>query len=236
MTALAENTNEHFQYDMLFKAFRKNNLLAFAKYYFPHLFPLPFSKEGIHDDFADAIERARFESVFEGFLAPRDTAKTTFFSIVAPVYWIAHDRNEKIHIVQKTGDVASVIRQVMFELETNERLIADFGSFKPKNKNIKWSYDEGGIVEGADDKKNLTISGCGVRGANIGKRTTKIIIDDPHDLENVYTLLQRDKTIAWIVEAILPTLSPRGSFFAINSSYHADDFLNRYKKKQITLI
>lgn len=232
--ATAENADEQAQFDFLFRSFRKNNFLAYCKYYFPHLFPLKFSKR-IHADWGDSIERARFESLFEGYLAPRDTAKTTFFSIVAPIYWLSHDRDEKIHIVQKTGDVSSVIRQIVYELEHNERLIADFGAFKPSDRNLKWSYEEGGIVEGAKDKKNLSISGCGVRGANIGKRTTKVVIDDPHDPENVYTLFQRDKTIAWIMEAIMPTLTPRGSFFAVNSSYHSDDFLNRYKKKEISL-
>jgi len=218
----------------LTEIFRKNNFLAFCKYYLPHLFPLTFSPL-IHKDFADSIERARFNDVFEGFLAPRDTAKTTFFAVAAPIFWISHDRNEKIFITQKTGDVGSVIRQIMFELETNEKLKKDFGEFKPKDKNLKWSYEEGGLIEGADDKKNLTISGCGIRGSSIGKRTTKIIIDDPHDPENVSTFLQREKTIQWIMEAILPTLSPKGSFFGINSTYHEDDFLNRYKKKGIKL-
>lgn len=231
----APRTDEEFQLAVLSKAFRKQNFLAYCKYYFPHLFPLPYSKY-IHYDFAAAIEASRFESVFEGFLAPRDTAKTTMFGVAAACYWLSHDRDEKIIIVQKESTGASsVVRQVMYELETNEKLIRDFGVFTPSTRGLKWSYEEGGVVEGAQDKKNLSITGCGVRGANIGKRTTKIVVDDPHDPENVYTLFQRNKTISWIMEAILPTLAPKGSFFAINSSYHEDDFLNRFKKKKISL-
>jgi len=220
--------------DKFLDAFVKEDFLGFCKHYLPHLFTLPYSKI-IHTKFAEVIRRARFDSLTEGELAPRDTAKTTIFAVAAPIYWLSHNRNEKVFIVQKSGTSDS-IRQVMYELDSNDKLKSDFGgTFKPSDARLKWSFEEGGVVEGAVDKKNLSIAGCGVRGSSIGKRTTKVIVDDIHDPENVATQLQRDKTIQWVLEAILPTMAPRASLFAINSSYHEDDFLNRYKKKQIKL-
>lgn len=215
-------------------AMRKHDFLCFCKYYLPHYFSLDFSPY-VHYDFAEAVERARYESVYEGFKAPRDVAKTTMIAIAGSIYWIAHNRNEKIFVTQKTGDVAKLIRAIMYELDTNQRLIKDFGVFRPSNKQLPWSYSEGGVVEGAKDKKNMTISGCGVQGSSIGNRVTKAIIDDIHDPQNVATLGQRDKTIGWITEAILPTVVESGSVIFTNSSYHYDDMLNRYEKKHITL-
>jgi len=219
----------------LIEIFKWHNFLAFCKYYLPHLFTLPFSRH-IHNDFGEIIELAAIESVFEGILAPRETAKTTFFSIAAPIFWLAKDRDEKIFLSQKTdAGVSDSMRAVAIELETNGKLIRDYGRFKPTNSRLKWSYEDGFIVDGTSDSKNLSLSGCGIRGSMIGKRSTKAIIDDPHDPDNVNTELQRDRTIQWIVEAILPTLVPKGSFIGTNSSYHEDDFLNRFKKKKIKM-
>jgi phage terminase large subunit-like protein len=217
--------------DQAFKIFIKNNFLAFCKYYLPHWFPLPFCH--IHKDWAKLIERARWEPIIKGEKAPRELAKTTIFCQAAPLYWIAHDRQTKWQVVQQTGDSAACVRAVMLELDGNEKLINDFGRFKPSNPRIKWSYEEGGIVEGAIDRKNLTVAGSGVRGAKIGSRTTKLSIDDIHDLENVSSQYQRDKTIEWVMSAVMPTLVAKGSAFFTNSSYHEDDLLNRYEKKKI---
>lgn len=225
-------TNEEYA-ELAFKAFRKNNFLAFCKYYLPHLFPLKFAK--FHKKWAKDIEKARFESIFIGEKSPRDTAKTTIFAQAASIYFIAHDRNEKCWVTQKTGKVSDVIRAVMVELDTNEKLIADFGVFKPKNKKLKWSYEEGGVVEGATDKKNLSIGGCGVRGASIGSRITKLFVDDIHDPDNVSSEYQRNRTIEWVIGAVLPGLVAKGSAFFTNSSYHDDDLLNRYEKLGIKL-
>jgi len=219
--------------EFAFKAFRKNNFLAFCKYYFPHWFPLGFAD--FHQDWANDVERARFEPIFVGENVPRDTAKTTIISQAASIFWIAHDRDEKVWVTQKTGKVGDVIRAVMVELDTNEKLIADFGQFKPKNTKLKWSYEEGGIVEGAKDKKNKTISGCGVRGGSIGSRISKLIVDDIHDPDNVSSEYQRNKTIEWVMGAVLPGLIAKGSAFFVNSSYHDDDLLNRYKKLNIAM-
>jgi phage terminase large subunit-like protein len=217
----------------LFKSVRKNDFLCFCKYYLPHLFPMPFS-DIVHPAWASDIEAARFESMTRGENAPREMAKTTFYAIAAPIFWIAHDRNEKIKLTQATGKVEDCVRQIMWEFETNERLIADFGAFKPKDNRLKWSFAEGGVVEGAQDKKNMTVSACGVRGASIGSRTTKLIVDDIHDPDNVASEYQRDRTIQWVMGGLMPTVVSEGSTFFINSSYHEDDLLNRYKKKKIT--
>jgi phage terminase large subunit-like protein len=217
----------------LFKSVRKNDFLCFCKYYLPHLFPLPFA-ESVHPLWAKDIEAARFESMTRGENAPRELAKTTFYAIAAPIYWLAHNRNEKIKITQATGKAEECVRQIMWEFETNERLIADFGRFKPADNRLKWSFSEGGIVAGAIDKKNMSVSACGVRGASIGSRTTKLIVDDIHDPDNVASEYQRDKTIQWVMGGLMPTVVSDGSTFFINSSYHEDDLLNRYKKKKIT--
>ena len=218
-------------FDIAFKIFRKNNFLAFCKYYLPQMFPLEFCE--IHKNWAALIERARFEAITKGEKAPRGLAKTTFFCQAAPIYWIAHDRQTKWQVVQQTGDSSACVRAVMLELESNEKLINDFGKFRPSNPRMKWSYEEGGVVESAVDKKNLTVAGSGVRGAKIGSRTTKLSIDDIHDLENVASEYQRDKTIEWIFSAVVPTMTPKASAFFTNSSYHEDDLLNRYEKKKI---
>lgn len=229
----AERNIDHIAYDMLFKSMRKNDFLCFCKYYLPHLFTSPFA-EGVHALWAADIERARTEPITAGENAPRGLAKTTFFAIAAPIFWLAHDRDEKVLITQQTSKSEDCIRAVMWELDNNEKLIADFGTFKPKDSRLKWSFNEGGIVDGAKDKKNLSISACGVRGSSIGSRTTKIIIDDIHDPDNVASEYQRDKTIQWVMGALMPTRVKTGSAFFINSSYHEDDLLNRYKKKRIT--
>jgi len=212
--------------------YKKNNFKCFCKYYLHHKFPLSFAK-GIHDDFSEVIEKARYNSLYEGFLAPRDTAKSTFLCEAAPIYWICHNRQEKIFITQKTSDVKHVIQSVMFELENNKELIQDFGIFKPKNRNLQWSYAEGGTVEGAIDKKNPTITGAGVETGSIGYRLTKAIIDDIWDPTNVNTLAQRDKVIKWVMTAIIPALTQDGSAFFTNSTYHEDDMLNRFLAMKI---
>lgn len=221
--------------ETVIEAFRKNNFKCFCKYYLPHLFPLPFCRP-VHDVFAKDIEDARHFSVNSGYLAPREVAKTTVVCIAGPLYWVAHNRQEKIFITQKTGNVSQVIQAIMYELSENSKLIADFGEFRPSNRNLKWSYSEGGVVEGAVDKKNPTIAGAGVCGGSIGYRLTKALIDDIWDPTNVCTEAQRVKVKTWIRVSVIAAVVSDGSTFMTNSTYHEDDYLNEMDRKKIQAI
>ncbi|MCK4814149.1 hypothetical protein KA005_00140, partial [bacterium] len=104
----------------------KNDLLYFCKTYLPHYFPSDFGD--FHDEWEEYTELSD-EAAF--LAAPREHAKSTFFSFAVPIRNICYQLKRFQIIVSDTNDQATgFVLPIRLELEDNPRLRNDFGDMR----------------------------------------------------------------------------------------------------------
>ncbi len=197
--------------------------IFFGIRYFPHLITqkcAPF-----HLRLIDIAEDPGYERI--SILAPRGHAKSTWLSIIYPIWKIVNKRDIKIIIVSDTGDQAEMfLRAIKDEFEANERLIDNFGEFynKPKSGSPNvWKACDITVLRHSRAKEPTIV--CGGTGKRIvGRRADLIIVDDPLNDENTESERQRRKTLRWFRKTLTPILNPdTGKIIVIGTRKHPDD-------------
>jgi len=163
-------------------------------------------------------------------LAPKNHAKTTWFSHVLPLWLTAVNPDLRIIVASVNSDLAERFQRVnRRELERNEDLIQAFGDFKPVIPE-KWTQSEL-IVNRQIKSPSPTWRAVGSEGAVQGGRADWIIGDDIADIENSTTTLQRDKLDLWVDSDLLGTLEPDGRVLLIGTAKHNDDVYHRRERR-----
>lgn len=201
----------------------KKDCIFFGARYFPHLVTqecAPF-----HHRLIEIVEEPRKDRI--SILAPRGHAKSTWLSIIYPIWKIVKDRDIKIIIVSDTGDQAEMfLRLIKDELEANERLIEDFGAFyrkpSPGSPNV-WKACDITVIRSSRAKEPTII--CGGTGKRIiGRRADLIIVDDPLNDDNTENEKQRRKTLRWFRKTLTPIVNPEtGRIVVIGTRKHPED-------------
>ncbi len=192
----------------------------FGQRYFPHLLTQPSSQ--FHRALITAAEDGFHDRI--SILAPRGHAKSTWLSIIYPVWKIVRNRDIKIIIVSDTGEQAEMfLGEIRHELEANERLLADFGAFRPEAANRNWKASSI-TVERPSPAKEPTVYACGTGTRIVGRRADLVIVDDPLNDENTENERQRLKTLRWFRKTLTPILNPKtGRMVVIGTRKHPDD-------------
>jgi len=201
----------------------QKDCIFFGQRYFPHLVTqkcAPF-----HHRLVEIVENPDDDRI--SILAPRGHAKSTWLSIIYPIWKIVNKRDIKIIIVSDTGDQAEMfLRAIKDELEANESLIYDFGSFyrKPKSGSPNvWKACDITVIRSSRAKEPTIV--CGGTGKRIvGRRADLIIVDDPLNEENTESERQRRKTLRWFRKTLTPILNPEtGKIVVIGTRKHPED-------------
>lgn len=154
---------------------RRRDILAWGAYYFPDKFSLPFCYE-LHEYLCDIADKPKTVT-----LAPRGHAKTTIKCFLIPLYYALNYPKKYRHFLnlQSTSTKSvGVNLSIRLELETNEKLIADYGDMKTADE--KWTERQFVL------KNGVVFSGIGagesVRGINYRNvRPDYVIADDLYD-------------------------------------------------------
>jgi hypothetical protein len=164
-------------------------------------------------------------------MAPKGHAKSTLFSKIIPLWTVCCvNPNARGITASVNTDLAErFLISVRSELESNQRLIADWGPFRPSPA-LKWTQSEL-IIRRDSGSASPTLRAVGTGSAVQGGRTEFIVGDDIIDIENARTALQRDKTGQWIEGDLLGTLEPRGWAVFVGTAKQLDDFYHRIEKK-----
>ncbi|MCE5248993.1 hypothetical protein LLG96_02105 [bacterium] len=201
----------------------QKDCIFFGNRYFPHLVTrkcAPF-----HHRLIEIVENPEYDRI--SILAPRGHAKSTWLSIIYPIWKIVKNRDIKIIIVSDTGDQAEMfLRAIKDELEANERMISDFGEFytKPKSGSPNvWKAGDITVTRSSRAKEPTIV--CGGTGKRIlGRRADLIIVDDPLNDENTDNDRQRRKTLRWFHKTLTPILNPEtGRIVVIGTRKHPED-------------
>ena len=156
-------------------------------------------------------------------MAPRNHAKSTFWSVIYPLWRIAKNPNIRILLVSKSGSAArSFLRQVTMNLERNNDYREMFGNLVPQVPD-SWTREEV-IVNRTDlTLKDPTVAAVGAGGTILSKRADIIICDDILNKENTRTKYQRDQLREWFFEVLMPVLEPDGLVIVAGTAWNLDD-------------
>lgn len=176
-------------------------------------YPMP----DFHKDMLDAVETGAWILL----LIPREFSKSTIVTIGYTIWRIISNRNVCGGIISNTYDqAAGFLRGVRTQLESNEKIIADFGKFK---KEPGWKDDQFTVIRENISEVNVTMFAAGAGKAILGKHTDFLILDDVEDKKTVLTSESRQKTQSWYTQTIIPILRPQGQMIIIGTRKHWDD-------------
>ncbi len=187
------------------------DLLYFFATYMPHYFSVAFGD--FHGEWQEITE---LQDQFALVGAPREHAKSTFFTLGNPVQKICYRLKRFIWPCSDTHEQATAFSlQIKLELEENPRIIHDFGKLKTKS----WSDDE---FETANGVKVLARGrGDKVRGIRFRQyRPDMAIFDDMENDETVESPRTTKKIVNWIRGAVLGSLGKGYSAIMVGNLFH----------------
>ncbi|MBN1104745.1 MAG: hypothetical protein JXL84_15105 [Deltaproteobacteria bacterium] len=189
----------------------KADKLFFMRTYMPHYFTSDFGE--FHKEW---VEFTQIKDRFGLIGAPREHAKTTFFSFGDPLHVICHNLIHFALMISDTHEQAqSFTVRIKLELEENVRIRHDFGNLKTRT----WSDDDfktkNGIWVLARGRKDK------VRGILNGPhRPDYVRIDDFENDDNVENPRLVKRGISWIRGSVLGSLGKGYNALMVGNLFH----------------
>lgn len=152
-------------------------------------------------------------------MAPPGSAKSTYASVVAPVWRLGTIPNQRIILASYGDDLARKhgrrTRQLLREAETSAILQC---TLDPESR----AADEFGLTNGSE------YIACGILGGVTGNRAHVLIIDDPvKGRQEADSEVIRNRIWDAYQDDLLTRLIPGGSVIIINTRWHEDDICGR---------
>ncbi len=193
--------------------------LFFMKTYLPHYFYGEFGD--FHDEWSD-LGDMRDDCVFVA--APREHAKSTFFTFGDPLHDICYALRKFIIIVSDTNDQATGFSlPIRLELEDNPRIKHDFGSF------LGPIWQKGDFTTSNGVRVLARGRGEKVRGLkNRQYRPDKAIVDDFENDINVENPKLVKKGKDWLLKAVIGSLGAGYVFLMIGNLFHPKSILAQF--------
>jgi len=193
--------------------------LFFMKTYLPHYFTAEFGD--FHEEWGDLSEILD-ECVFVA--APREHAKSTFFTFGDLIHDICYSLRWFIIIVSDTNDQATGFTlPIRLELEDNPRIRNEFGDLRGgvwKNNDFTTKNGVRVLARGKGEK---------VRGLkNRQHRPDKVIVDDFENDENVENPKLVEKGIRWLRRAVIGSMGAGYTFLMIGNLFHPKSVLSQF--------
>lgn len=204
--------------------------VEWIKYYLPKYASKPFAKFQIK--FIYAICRAK-KNLFIGRAWARDHGKTTVWQMCC-LFMHLTGRWKNTLIISKTvdgggsGGAVEFLGMVKTNLETNERIINDYGFQVGK------SWTEGKIIRSSGASLRAVGTGQSPRGSkNDEARPDSIIMDDADDDEVCRSPERLETLWEWVKQQLIPTFDISGNktFIFVNNRIAEDSLLSRFEKE-----
>ena len=184
-----------------FKAF----VVGFMGKYMTHAFA------GFHEEWFQILESKR---LLVG--APRNFAKSTFFSVFYPLF-MGLEGKENIVLISSTAGLAEkFLSRIKYEIETNDLLKKVYGN----QVGYPWRNDAIKLKNGTE------MFAVGAHGRIRGDRATIIVCDDLENDENVRSADQRAMMEGWFRKAVIGVLNPGQQLILAGTPLHPLSLLN----------
>jgi phage terminase large subunit-like protein len=170
-----------------------------VQYYFPHYATCESADFQI--DLANKVKRNKTIKVFVEW--PRGHAKSVWVNVFIPFWLWMNGQCKYLVVIGNSHDKAKqLLGDLQAELESNKRIINDFGEQK-----LIGSWEEGDFqTKGGFIAKALGM-GQSVRGLRVGAHRPDTISGDDLEIEELVNNPKRqDKVANWIERALLPCM------------------------------
>lgn len=208
------------------KYLASKDIRFFAKYYLRQYITTAIPKGGLHDDWANFITSEKNIAL----ACPREHGKSTWFSLVYPLWAILFRKHRFIILISNTSKQAkSLLGSIIAELETNQYIIQDFGKiagYIPPSAEEKQTWTASDIVTLTDVRVTALGADAKFRGIrHKERRPSLIILDDLENDENVQSEDQREKLASLFRSSIMNLGGPQTRFAMIGTILHFDSLL-----------
>lgn len=158
---------------------------------------------------------------------PVEHAKSTWCSLVLPLWFLINDRNTQGAIVSNTARQAEkFLAAIKWHIEKNPRLKEDFGDYLIPDFKEKWTDQEIRVIrDQSQQSKDSSIQALGTQGAILGARLDWVIADDILDLGNSQTVHMREKVQDWWDEEVDTRVYEDGHRIMLGTLQHQMDLL-----------
>lgn len=181
-----------------------------------------------HYEMIDYLENDDYVQIH----VPYDHAKTTWISIVYPLWILVNNPNDNILLISATPKLVQKCLQVIsWHLLNNTRLRKDFPYLRKDIEADKWT-DTQIYLERTNKSKDPSVEVVGMGGSILGGKYKKIIGDDVCDRNNMNTVGLRDKAENWWLEDVHSRLTPDGSIANIGTLQNPDDLGVRLSRNE----
>ncbi len=201
------------------KSRAEHDLLFFLKTYLPHYYSTDFAD--CHEEWEEFCA-LRDEAAF--LAAPREHAKSTFFSFGAPIWNICYKKRLFQLVISDTNDQAvGFTLPVRLELEENPRIKHDFGSLRGRI----WKAGDYTTANGV----RILARGHGekVRGLkNRQHRPDYAVVDDFENDENVENPRLVEKGKKWLKRAVIGSMGAGFLFLMVGNLFHPKSVLSQF--------
>jgi predicted phage terminase large subunit-like protein len=159
----------------------------------------------------ESLARGRFDRLM--ILMPPGSAKSTYASIIFPVWWFTqHPRSSVIAASHSVSLAKYFSRRVRGLVLEKERYLG-FSVRRDQRSADQWTTTNGGEY-----------MAVGVHGAIAGRRADLVIIDDPiKSRADAESARQRDHVWDWFKSDVTTRLKPGGKVVLIMTRWHPDD-------------
>lgn len=181
-------------------------------------------------------------------VAPRGHAKSTLAALAYPLWRLCEGRSRNIVIITHERSLATqFVRDIRRELETNEKIRAQYGDLTPaassetskgrtgrasslRTTRAKWAESHFTAANGVTVQAKG--AGSSIRGTRVGPhRPDLILCDDIECDEQVAREEGRRKLETWLRRVVMPALAPGGQLVVMGSLLHHDSLLANLRDK-----
>lgn len=207
----------------------------FGRYYLPHYFTRtspPFHRrldalwkrrvmKGM-DPVTDAVSMLTAPGKRSAVAAPRGHAKSTVMTLKNVLHAALYGYKQYILLISDTEtQAAGFLESIKYELETNPRILRDFGEQVGKK-----TWKTSSILLNNGCRIDAVGTGQKLRGRrNYQRRPDLILCDDIENDEGVRTSEQRRKTADWFWKAVCKAGDSYTDLVAIGTILHYDSLL-----------
>jgi len=208
---------------------RKNNIIYFANYYFPHYLKkesseLHFYLYGI---FQSMLGRTKGEK--EALAAPRGNAKSSIGTLIVPLFMALNGHKQYTVLLSDSSTQAnSFLEDIREEIENNAKIIEDYGD----QVGDIWQSDK--IILASGPKIQALGAKKKIRGLkHRDQRPDLVIGDDLENDENVINPEQRRKLSDWWAKAVCKCGDDTTDYVIVGTILHYDSLLANLLKNPV---
>jgi predicted phage terminase large subunit-like protein len=176
---------------------------------------------------AEDVEAGRLSQLV--IVAPPGHAKSTYWSVAFPAWFLGRDPNRVVIAAGNTEDMVAPFSKAVRELIMNSPAYRQVFPEARVDTRLGEAYTHWYLRAQAHGQHDPNYNCAGIGGSVVGRRADCIILDDPIKIpQQVATEAQREAIAEWFWKALYTRRrTPSSPVVVIGTRWHEDDLLGR---------